>query len=507
MGALPFTPSPHQAAFFEWIKLEDGSCVLVAVAGSGKSTTIRRSLLQIPEGRSVLMLSFNFDITAENKAKVAELGNEFGREFRNVSIKTFHGLGYGAVRKFLSARCPNPEVDSRKCEKLVRAWLGEAEQELYSSFICKLAGLAKGEGIGALVADVDQRWYDLIAHHDLFLESEEADEVVAVRLARELLRRSNEAAKGGSLDFDDQIYLPILWKLRLWQHDWVFVDEAQDTNPVRRALAKLALRPGGRLVAVGDPCQAIYGFTGASHDAIELIKREFHAIELPLTVSYRCAKAVVARAQRNVSHIQAHPGAPEGKFEYLSLEDALKVLDHHDAICCRQTAPLIGLAFKLIAQNRGCTVLGKEIGAGLVNLVKKQKAAGIDRLIEKLSQYEEREVAKHTARGEEQKAEGVSDRVACIMTVIDHLAENERSVPKLITKIEGMFTDKNGVLTLSTIHKLKGKEFERVAIYRPDLMPSKWARQDHQFRQELNLQYVADTRAKTHLIEILNEEG
>jgi len=84
--------------------------------------------------------------------------------------------------------------------------------------------------------------------------------------ARSLIQASNESAKLGMLDFDDQLYLPLLWKLRLFQNDFVFIDEAQDTNPVRRALAKLALRPGGRLIAVGDPRQAIYGFTGASHE-------------------------------------------------------------------------------------------------------------------------------------------------------------------------------------------------------------------------------------------------
>jgi ATP-dependent exoDNAse (exonuclease V) beta subunit len=45
-----------------------------------------------------------------------------------------------------------------------------------------------------------------------------------------------------------------------------------------------------------------------------------------------------------------------------------------------------------------------------------------------------------------------------------------------------------------------------VAILRPDLMPSKAARQEWQYDQELNLCYVAATRAKEHLMYLAVEE-
>jgi superfamily I DNA/RNA helicase len=113
-------------------------------------------------------------------------------------------------------------------------------------------------------------------------------------------------------------------------------------------------------------------------------------------------------------------------------------------------------------------------------------------------------VAKFTAKGEEGKAEAVCDRVACIMTVIERLNENERTIPALIARLENLFSDTNGVLTLSTMHKAKGREFDAVAIYRPDLCPSKWARQEHQVVQETNLLYVAVTRPRLWLGFIAN---
>ena len=51
-------------------------------------------------------------------------------------------------------------------------------------------------------------------------------------------------------------------------------------------------------------------------------------------------------------------------------------------------------------------------------------------------------------------------------------------------------------LTLSTVHKAKGREWDRVYLLgRNKFMPSKWARQEWQYQQELNLMYVAVTRA------------
>lgn len=506
-----FIPSTYQQAVFDWVVYGQGSCVMIAVAGSGKSTTIEHCLPLIPETALVKVLVFSADIAKDWKQRIANLSGRHaaeGRSFHNVSTGTFHGMGFSAVCRRLNLRADQVTIDTGKCRKILRENLGELDMELYADFACKLVGFAKGEGIGALVPDTEDRWFDLIRHHDLSLDSEDADEVRGVDIARKLLWESCEIAKQGIIDYDDQLYLVAKWRLSLRQHDFVFVDEAQDTSPIRRALVKLALAPGGRLIAVGDPSQGIFGFTGASHNALNLIKAEFNCIELPLTVSYRCPQAVVRQAQTIVSHIEAAPGAIEGVVNTLDINDALKLLDAHDAILCRQTAPLVSLAFGLIARGRGCTILGKDIGQGLVKLVKSMKAGPLDpvgegngrSLIERLAAYQGREVAKHMAKGEEQKAESVTDKVNCILTVIDALPENARNVQSLVYRIEKMFSDTNGVLTLATQHKSKGKEWAKVAILQPELNPSKWARQDHQMKQEQNLMYVAWTRAMEHLM-------
>ena len=83
-----------------------------------------------------------------------------------------------------------------------------------------------------------------------------------------------------------------------------------------------------------------------------------------------------------------------------------------------------------------------------------------------------------------------------------------RSFEACLATLESMFDDAKeaGKLTLSTVHKAKGKEYPTVLILRPELMPSRAARQDWQWDQEINLMYVACTRAKSTLIYAKEED-
>jgi len=146
-------------------------------------------------------------------------------------------------------------------------------------------------------------------------------------------------------------------------------------------------------------------------------------------------------------------------------------------------------------------VLGREIGAALVQLIDKMRAKDVDALLSKLDEYAAREVAKFTQKGQEDRAEAVKDRVECVRAIISYLPETTRTIAGAKRAIESMFSDSgDGLLTLCTAHKSKGLEWDRVFIYRPELMPSKWARQQWQKDQEANLQYVAWTRAKHTLV-------
>lgn len=516
--------SEHQERIFDWAINGKGSVIVNAVAGSGKTTTITEMASRIMTHDSRSYMAF----IAFNKSIVEELKVKLPKEIRPT---TFHGLGMSTWGRHLGPKGRSLQVDDKKTFKIMKEQLSEEQMETYLSILPKVISIAKGAGIVpsmslnqntiALTRDTDETWIQLIEHYSIDVDNQ----LEAIDLARKILSQSIVTGDV-TIDYDDMLYLPIIKGARFWQNDWVIVDEAQDVNKIQRAVLKRSLKPGGRLVAVGDRHQAIYGFRGADTSSIDSIRREFGASELPLTVSYRCPQAVVKEAQRFVDHIQAHESAPLGivcpkivhskscgydsetisctcKGQWL-VKDFLPT----DAIVCRNTAPLVELAFFLLSKRIGCKILGRAIGDGLIGLVKKMKANGVDRLMEKLSAYRDRETAKFLAQGEEQKADNLNDRVNTLLAFISELPETNRTIPALIQSIQSIFTDNGkGLLTLCTVHKSKGLEWPRVFILDADkLMPSPWARQEWQQEQERNLQYVAITRAKSELYYLSSDD-
>jgi DNA helicase II / ATP-dependent DNA helicase PcrA len=483
-----FKPSKYQQAVYDFIQNGRGSAIIEAVAGSGKTSTIVQALSLIPLDKRAIFLAFNKSIAEELKTRIPA----------HATASTFHSAGLRAWKRSF----PNCQIDDRKDRKIIDSIMTLEDKADFGDAIFNLVSLAKQRGIGCLYPDVPQSWSMLIEHFDLAIDTDRRDS--AIRYARSVLAESVNTASF-MIDFDDMIYMPVLKHTTPYTYDWVFVDEAQDTNGVRRALAKMMLAKNGRLVAVGDSHQAIYGFTGADSDAMELIQREFNCKVLSLSICYRSAQTIVQEAQRIVPGIEAAETAPQGIVATTTY--AKTTPGNTDAILCRNTAPLVNLAYEMISQGRGCRILGRDIGKGLVRLVESMKAHDLEDLEERIAAYQTREVRRLLKENKESKAQSIDDKVGCILAVIEHLPENEKTIRNLIAHIDRMFQDNGGqLLTLSTIHKAKGLEWPRVFIHMPGLMPSRWAKQPWQIRQEVNLQYVAITRAKSELYYV-NEEN
>lgn len=491
--------SPHQEAIFDHVRHGTGSATVKAVAGSGKSTTVKAASRLLPRGTRGVYLAFNRSVANDPKTRagLAEC----------VKPSTFHGACWWSLRRALAGalRSKEPKVDGDKVKKIITGMLSEEDARLLGPAAAKLVGLAKQAGLGHLVADEESWWYRTMDHFDVWIdangEANERDlEAEAIGVARRAFARSRETID--VVDFDDMLYMALVRNVRLFRNDVVFIDEAQDTNAVQRALLRRMLTPGGRLYAVGDPAQAIYGFRGADSGSMAAIAQDFGCVELPLTVSYRCPRAVVELAQTLVPYIEAAPGAREGTVGSAQMGDAwIKSLASTDAVLCRQTAPLLDVAFGLVRRGVGCRVMGRDIGEGLVNLIVRMKARDIDRLEEKLQRWAARETEKARARGNEGKATVVEDRHACVRAAIEYLPENDRTVSGLVNSIERMFSDNTGrgLITLCTAHKAKGGEWDRVHIIRPELMMSTRSRHEWVKEQERNLAYVAYTRAMQEL--------
>lgn len=488
---MTITFSPQQETLFSWVKSGSGSVFLRARAGTGKTTTIIEACKYMRG--SLAFAAYNKKIADEIKNKMSVSGIDT----RDKKAGTFHSFGWNAARRVYQ----NTKVDEKKVDAILADSL-HVPTEL-RPFTRKLVSLAKNNAIGLFGnVDDDRVWWDIIEHHDLASDLEDPRLVKdGIRHAIAALAESNRTIHD-AFDFDDMIYVPAVRNLRIWQNDWLLVDEAQDTNQARRALARKMLRPGGRSIWVGDDRQAIYGFTGADADAIDQIVKDFACDVLPLTVTYRCPRAVVAEAKCIVPDIEA-AGDTVGSVQSIEIKDMLAMgLRSSDAILCRKTAPIVSLAFQLIRKGIACHVEGREIGRGLSKLANRWRVKTTDALRHKLEDYRENEVAKLMAKGRETLADAVNDRVDTLLAILEEVP----TLAQLHVKLDTLFDDNAPSLTLSTIHKSKGREWPRVFILgRYEYMPSSWARQKWQQVQEANLIYVAITRSQDELYYVAAE--
>lgn len=251
--------------------------------------------------------------------------------------------------------------------------------------------------------------------------------------------------------------------------------------------------PGGRIVIVGDDRQGIYGFRGASVNALDLLKAKLQADEMPLTVTRRCPRAVVALAAQIVPDFTAHPDAPEGTVDTLEESKIVSAVKPGDFILSRTNAPLVGLCLKLVANDIPARVRGRNIGEGLIALIEKAKAATLSDVSKYLDKWEAKQM-KRCADLPEEKAEKLSADVQDKRQALDMLIGATETVSELISKIDAMFSDKAEVkaVMLSTVHKSKGLEADRVFLLESTFKASKGIEDD-------NIRYVALTRARSHL--------
>ena len=479
--------SPYQESIFDFGVNGEGNAIIEAVAGSGKTTTMVEMIRRI-HGKNVIFLAFNKSIADELKS-------------RGVNARTFHSLVFSPVLKSRGAKA----VTQDKLDRIIENVFSGQDRRMYGFFCKKLVGLARQAGIGCLIPGLQENWMDLVQLHDIELENEDATVERGIELASQLLSVSN----GSSLvDFDDLLYFSVKDGISLQKFDMVVVDEAQDTNAIQRAILRKIMHKGSRLIAVGDPAQAIYGFRGADSESMNLIAAEFDCKRLPLTVSYRCPTSVIEHARKWVSHIEAAPNAQAGSVQ---VKEDWSPADFrvNDLVVSRTVKPMIELAYRCIQSRVPVQVMGRDIGQGLKSLIKKMNTTGIDRLIAKLNEYTKREVEKAIAKRKESLAESIQDKTDSVLFLIGTLGENERTVPALERLIDSLFDSKVESVKLSTIHKAKGLEAKRVWWLNHESSQRKmafWARQEWQKQSERNLCYVAVTRSMDQLFLIEQEE-
>ena len=467
------TWSKYQLAVFENVASGTGHTVVNAVAGSGKSTTIESAVDYIPAGCSTLFVAFN-------KSIAEELGRRMAG--KPVAVSTLHSYGLRAI----TAAMGRLRIDGRRVDGFCEAMHGSEREtfELHRD-LAKAVSLAKGslaETAEAVDAIVDTFNIDSAfnGHRASFIK----DVLVLLEKCKDVDNVD------GCIDFDDMIWLPVVLNLRQRQFDRVFVDETQDLNAAQIEMVLRAVAPGGRICAVGDPRQAIYRFRGADDRAFANVRDRLAATELPLSVCYRCARSVIdhVRAELPDIAIEAAPDAAAGEVVHVSKEQMVRDAGPGDFVLSRANAPLVGLCMTFLAEGRRATIQGRDVGASLAAFVKKSRAKSVEALRDYVEAWCRKECERLAAKRRDTQA--VEDRTACVLA----LSDGAETVADVTARIESLFADSDDKnrITLSTTHKAKGLERDRVW-----LLEGTYRRYPEV--EEENLYYVAATRARRTL--------
>lgn len=483
--------SVQQRAIFEEFKSGTSKVVVVeARAGTGKTTTILEALDYAPEAE-IVCCAFNKDIAEELKHRIKN---------PRAQAKTLHSLG----NSYVYARWGRTQIDGTRGLRLAEKAI--PQRDAPRDFVRLVANIAsKAKGIAPMATNpaplveiaVD---FDLLPDEDMVNDQEEP---YTVEEAAAFAYKAMEAATVNSdntIDFDDMIFLPLRNRWVRPKFDLVVVDEAQDMNAAQLMLAQLSCR--GRLVIVGDPRQGIYGFRGADTASFERFKTELHGKVLPLTVTYRCPKRVVAEAKTIVPDYEAAPTAPEGIVRGLGSKSLVAEAAPTNFILSRSNAPLVTVCLKLLRSGKRAIVRGKkDVGLGLLKLVEKLKARDLGGLMGKLDKWEEKTLKM--LRSQKKVSESAVEFVADQAQTIRELSEGLTSMGELKARMETLFSDNDvgNSVVCSSVHKAKGLEAEKVFVLASTLYPGK----RHDIEEE-NIHYVAVTRAKAELVLVEGKE-
>ncbi len=344
----------------------EGSLLIVAGAGTGKTTVITQRLAWLidqkkAKGDEILALTFTDKAAGEMEERVDKL-LPYG--YVDLWISTFHSFAEKILKdNAIEIGIPNDFKLLNQTEQwlLVRQNLDKFDLDYYrplgspTKFIhalIKLFSRAKDEAVGPqdylkyveeLKLNIDSRDFVknfLDAETIKSLSKKEKKELVAQEI-----RKAEEVANAyhtyqqlllgkNALDFGDLINYclqllkqrpAILAKYRQ-KFKYILVDEFQDTNHAQYELIKLLAEPRQNVTVVGDDDQSIYKFRGASVSNILEFKKDYpKAKEIFLIKNYRSTQDILDLSYKFI--VQNNPNRLEVKLaKEKNAEDAV-ILD------------------------------------------------------------------------------------------------------------------------------------------------------------------------------------
>ncbi|TXF91045.1 ATP-dependent helicase [Neolewinella aurantiaca] len=549
------TFTPEQERIFDFVRNGEGHGIIDAVAGAGKTTTIMECARFAKDPSRVLFCAFNNSIAKEIGRRFREQG------MQEVTVQTIHSLGLRILRENTDHH-HRLEMREHKYSTIYRGEQMQTKLSPHIRALCELNNLnpkaANNDSrqsfaiknlkfrIQRRLLDINQKhratlngpsfedFVSLVEHFGVFTPAEEKSKTFREELEiyyaahRLLLTAGTDmAARSYIIDFTDMIYLPFIWKLNATsKYDWIFIDECQDLSKAQFAVAAKYGKKGSRVLAVGDPRQSIYGFTGADVESFSRVARMTRATELPLTTCFRCPAGVIGLAQKIREDIV---GAKEeyGTVDNIIVDEVVERARPGDLIISRLRAPLLVLIFDFIDQDVKVQVAedeAREFINELKSLFKqdelqasiKRRYRGFEALKDIVLQRNRWVIRQNAAKIPkaterevflEAENEYLEKRLDFLHKKWEIWQKQCTTVSRVLEKIKAYVSARKGAIKLSTIHRAKGLEEDRVFIIDYDKLPMGRPQQkDWEKEQEINLKYVAITRAKEALFLVESED-
>ena len=463
MGDKQFPASEYQENVFDFLERGCGNLVINASAGAAKTTTLVNCMRFIPKDKKVMFVSFNKHIAEEINRRLTN---------PNATARTYSITKYKETASLSHLRI----TYMRNIRQLV---------DLCRYTLCftlrEIKNLADKYGIAPVRDEFE--------------------------VCRKILiwGKSNTEV----IDQTDMVWLPNVLNLTTNRvlKDFIFIDEAQDITIAQQELIMKCAKRGARIIAVGDKNQQINVWCGSDEEAIERFKDMPGTIEASLPVCYRCGKKIIELANKiSDGRMIAPPNAVEGEIiENVKIGE----IRNGDMVLSRNTAPLIELQQKLLRINKKVYIQGyKEIRDDFLDIIKQNTKSqkidvacvtdnglfpqlystlldNIDRLMSQVGMDEDEALSHHS---------------------VLYLYDNIKALEVLAMGV--IFNgSKDDSILLSTVHRAKGLEADRVFIYQNSLLLNNpLARKDWEIKTERNLLYVAYTRPKL-LLGFLEEEN
>lgn len=427
------------------------------------------------------LTSFSTDATAQLKKNLPE----------GVTASSTYGMGFSAAKKSGIAGTKSEYKYFRiMSDYLGGRWKGEAANPGLTKTavgLCEKARLSLKRVLSG------EELKTMADHYGVEVGNVEQTTEAVNHLLKEGLKQSNV------FDYTDMVWIPVLKNLIQKKYDHLVVDEYQDMGIAQQ---EICYRSARRVLAIGDENQAIYGFIGADSNAAGnfriALRRTGRGLEtFSLTVTRRCCKAVVRKANELVSGLRAMEGAPEGLVDrkargFSPVKGGGSVnIGPKDMVICPTNAPLVSLLFQLVKAGAKAYVRKSDVVDQMRTYVSEfTKGIGELRIA----------IKRNIDRLEEQRSTRTSraglDKYRCL----EEVANASPTITDVGRALATLFVDDNrpGATRLSSVHRSKGLEADHVWFWNWNLC-GQYAEQPCEKVQARNLQYVGFTRAKTHL--------